>query len=112
MQTQKVIPSKERQDLYRNVFYNEIPLNVLALITFPESYNKDCTLSTLLKMNMVDSHIDKVVSYEIIWCTGNEIFYEFDVSSPEDLNRDDINADYARIIDFEGKKVLFVYSKF
>lgn len=107
-----LVTSTKRQDAYRKVFDSPDKSKVLEVIDFPHSYAGLRNLSNLIKLNDA-SHcgVTKIVSYEIIWCTGMDFFCELAVSSPEDLYCDDINADYARVIEFEGEKVLFVYSR-
>lgn len=113
MKNKKIVYSEEKEDIYRKIATNPDPSTVISFMQFPRSFKGKLNLSNLLKINdAYDCDVKKVIAYEIIWCTGNEIVYEFDVNCPADLDREDIHADYAHVVMFEEQRVLFVYSRF
>lgn len=56
--------------------------------------------------------IEGVVSYEIIWCTGNEFYKYKEIAKPSELVSDLSVADCAGIIKFEGRKLLLIAERY
>ncbi len=56
--------------------------------------------------------VEGIVSYMIIWCTGNEYYGYRDITSSDELVNDLTVADFAELVVFEGKRLLLVAEKY
>ena len=112
--------SSERRMLFENLFLTS-EANTTGEVTFLERliYPEDYDGKRIYK-NFYEFHgekltdIEKVISFLIIWCTGNTYWDEFELESPDELHegveRNMLgNVSYADIVIFEGKKTIVVY---
>lgn len=116
----KLSLTQERKTLFYEMFLEDKiekneKLIQLEHLVYPEDYD-----GKRIYKNFYEFHgdkftdIEKVISFLIIWCTGDIYWEEYEVESQEELHDEEEkerwgNVSYADIVMFEEKKTIVFY---
>lgn len=116
----KLEMSSKRRMLFENIFLsndaNETEeVSFLEKLIYPEDYDGKRIYKNFYKYHGEKfTDIEKVISFLIIWCTGDTYWEEYEIESPDELHEGADrnlfgNVSYADIVIFEGKKTIVFY---